>query len=91
MSDTASTPPPAKPADPPPLLIPDTGAAALCGVSRASWHRWRAAGKLPLPVRLGRKLLWRRREVELWIEAGCPAANVWAAMQAAANRRRVVG
>ena len=26
------------------LLIPDTEAARLCSVSRASWHRWRAAG-----------------------------------------------
>jgi predicted DNA-binding transcriptional regulator AlpA len=70
-----------------PLLIPDTVAAALAGVSRAHWHRLRAAGKVPPCVRLGRKVLWRRLEVEGWIEAGCPDARTWAAMQAAAARR----
>jgi predicted DNA-binding transcriptional regulator AlpA len=70
-----------------PLLIPDTAAAALAGVSRAHWHRLRAAGKVPVPVRLGRKVLWRRAELCSWIDAGCPDARTWAAMQAAGDRR----
>jgi predicted DNA-binding transcriptional regulator AlpA len=69
------------------LLIPDTAAAALAGVSRAHWHRLRAAGKVPGSVRLGRKVLWRRAEVVSWIENGCPDAKVWAAMTAAGRRR----
>ena len=80
--DTPDSPRPAEP-----LLIPDTAAAALAGVSRAHWQRLRAAGKLPLPVRLGRKVLWRRLEIESWIAAGCPDAGTWAAMQASAGRR----
>jgi predicted DNA-binding transcriptional regulator AlpA len=72
---------------PEPLLIPDTAAAAIAGVSRAHWHRLRAAGKLPPSVRLGRKVLWRRQEIELWIAASCPDARTWAAMQTAAGRR----
>jgi predicted DNA-binding transcriptional regulator AlpA len=71
---------------PEPLLIPDTAAAALAGVSRAHWHRLRSAGKLPPSVRLGRKVLWRRLEIEAWIAAGCPDARTWATMQAAADR-----
>lgn len=51
-----------------PLLIPDTAAAALAGVSRATWHR-----RGPPSVRLGRKVLWRRAEIVTWIDAGCPA------------------
>jgi predicted DNA-binding transcriptional regulator AlpA len=47
------------------LLIPDTAAAALAGVSRAHWQRLRSAGKIPPSVRLGRKVLWRRLEIEL--------------------------
>jgi predicted DNA-binding transcriptional regulator AlpA len=74
-------------ANPIALLIPDTAAAALAGVSRAHWQRLRSAGKLPPSVRLGRKVLWRRAEVTAWIDAGCPDAKVWAAMQAAAGRR----
>jgi predicted DNA-binding transcriptional regulator AlpA len=71
------------------LLIPDVRAAALAGVSRAHWHRLRAAGKLPPPVRLGRKVLWRRSEVIGWIDAGCPDGRTWAAMRAAEGRRRI--
>jgi hypothetical protein len=77
-----------------PLLIPDTAAAALANVSRAHWHRLRAAGKIgPAAVRLGRKVLYRRLEIVAWIEAGCPDLATWRAMRAAAGRRaaRVVG
>jgi excisionase family DNA binding protein len=70
-----------------PLLIPDTIAAAMAGISRAHWHRLRAAGKLPPAVRLGRKVLWRRADVTAWIEAGCPDARTWAAMMTASRRR----
>jgi predicted DNA-binding transcriptional regulator AlpA len=76
------------------LLIPDTTAATLAGVSRAHWHRLRAAGKIgPPPVRLGRKVLYRRTEVVAWIDAACPDSRTWAAIQAAAGRRsaRAVG
>lgn len=62
------------------LLIPDTTAAAMAGVSRATWHRLRAAGKLPPAVKLGRSVRWRRDEVVQWISAGCPPARVWDAM-----------
>jgi excisionase family DNA binding protein len=72
-----------------PLLIPDIDAARLAGVSRATWHRLRAAGKLPPAVKLGRKVLWRRAEIEEWIRSGCPDAATWRAMEAARSRRRV--
>jgi predicted DNA-binding transcriptional regulator AlpA len=54
-----------------PLLIPDTEAAALCGIARATWHRLRAAGKVgPVPVRLGRAVRYRRDEVPLTLFPG---------------------
>jgi predicted DNA-binding transcriptional regulator AlpA len=74
------------------LLIADTEAAALCGLSRRSWHRLRVAGKLPPSLRLGRAVRWRRADVVGWIEAGCPDGRTWAALQASAARRmKVVG
>lgn len=73
------------------LLIPDTAAAALAGVSRSTWHVLRAAGKVPPCVRLGRAVRWRRAEVAAWIEAGCPDGRTWAAIQACAGRRMKVG
>lgn len=91
FSDAPTSPPATtKPA---PLLIPDTAAAALAGVSRAHWQRLRSAGKIPPSVRLGRKVLWRRLEIEEWIAAGCPDSRLWEAMKASAHRRamRVVG
>jgi excisionase family DNA binding protein len=73
-----------------PLLIPDTEAAALAGVSRATWHRLRSAGKLPPAVRLGRAVRWRRDEIAGWIQSGCPDGRTWAAMHATGRRLRVV-
>src|SRR6516162_9078515 len=60
--------PDAKPAEPLPLLLSDRQAAALLGVSRATVHRLRSAGRFPEATRLGRKLLFDRRELELWVE-----------------------
>jgi excisionase family DNA binding protein len=58
---------------PDPLLIPDTEAARLCGIARATWHRLRAAGRIgPAAIRLGRAVRYRRSEVEEWAAAGCP-------------------
>jgi predicted DNA-binding transcriptional regulator AlpA len=71
------------------LLIPDTDAAALAGVSRATWHRLRAAGKVPPAVRLGRAVRWRRAEVVAWIGAGCPDRRTWEALTAQRGRLRV--
>jgi predicted DNA-binding transcriptional regulator AlpA len=90
------TPSPAPAAEAPlapePLLISDTVAAALAGISRAHLHRLRAAGKVgPAPVRLGRALRFDRTEWIAWIAAKCPDRKTWEAMQAGARRRmRVV-
>ncbi len=69
-----------------PLLIPDTAAAAMLGISRAHLHRLRAAGKFIEPVRLGRKLLFDRGELIAFVEARCPDLATWRAMKAAGRR-----
>ncbi len=70
------------------LLIPDTDAARLAGVSRSTLHALRAAGRWgPAPIRLGRCLRFRKADVEAWIGAGCPDARTWQAMRAAEGRR----
>ena len=55
-----------------PLLIPASEAAHLCGRSVASWWRDLRAGRVPEPIRLGGKTLWRRADICQWVEAGCP-------------------
>jgi len=69
-----------------PLLLTDVQAANLAGISRATWHRLRSAGKLPPSVRLGRSVRWRRAEIEEWIAAGCPDGRTWIALRGSARR-----
>jgi predicted DNA-binding transcriptional regulator AlpA len=73
------------------MLIPATEAAALAGVSRATWHRLRAAGKVPPAVKLGRAVRWRRADLVLWIELGCPDRQTFDASMNANGRPRTAG
>jgi predicted DNA-binding transcriptional regulator AlpA len=91
-SDTAQARPDAEAphADPPaiePLLVAAAEAARLCGVSEASWYRLRSAGKLPSPVKLGGRVLWRVAELRRWTAAGCPDLRAWQALENANGRR----
>lgn len=58
---------------PPSLLIGADELARMLGISVVMLRRMRSAGKLPQPVRLNRRVLWRLAEVEAWVAAGCPA------------------
>jgi len=71
---TTTTPPTA-------LLLRDTEAAALCGLSRSGWRKAHSAGRVPLPVRIGRACRWRADELRRWCDAGCPNRDTWAAMK----------
>jgi len=64
-----------------PLLIGTAELAALLNVGKTNLHTLRSLGRLPLPIRLGRRVLWRRSEIERWVEAGCPHLEKWLAMQ----------
>jgi predicted DNA-binding transcriptional regulator AlpA len=60
-------------------LLRDRDAAALLSISVASLWRDTAAGRLPAPVKIGRKTRWRRSALLAWIERGCPAVpGKWA-------------
>lgn len=59
------------------LLISAQEAARLCGRGVASWWRDHAAGRVPAPVRLGGRTLWRSEELRDWIEASCPDRKTW--------------
>jgi len=59
------------------LLIGLSGLASMLGVSKAHIKRLRASGRLPRPIRLGRRTLWRVTEIELWCQAGCPDLARW--------------
>jgi predicted DNA-binding transcriptional regulator AlpA len=60
-----------------PMGVEAAQAARLCGVSRATWYSLRKAGRVPRPVRLGRRVLWRVEELREWMAAGCPPLSRW--------------
>ena len=63
-----------------PLLLNAAQAAELCGVSRSLWWSLHSAGRVPKPYRLNRRTLWRRSELERWIQAGLPSRERWVAI-----------
>lgn len=74
-SATAPPPPPLSGSDP--LTLDAAGAAALVGVSRSLWYSLLAQGRTPVPLRLGRRTLWRKEELTAWVRAGCPRQESW--------------
>ena len=70
VADTAETPL---------LLLTATQAAQRCGCSERTWRTWHSAGHVPLPVRVGKSLFWRPKELAAWVDAGCPNRKAWLA------------
>jgi predicted DNA-binding transcriptional regulator AlpA len=66
-----------------PLLVPAGVAGPMCGRSEASWWRDHAAGRIPAPVRLGGRTLWRVQELREWVADGCPPRREWETRRAA--------
>ena len=58
-------------------LVEAAEAARICGISRTLWYTLKAAGRVPTPVHLGRRVLWRVDELHRWMDAGCPALHQW--------------
>jgi predicted DNA-binding transcriptional regulator AlpA len=56
-------------------------AARLCGISRATWYTLQHAGRIPQPVRLGRRVVWRVEELRAWMNGGCPPLHRWEQMK----------
>jgi len=65
----------------PSLLLDAKTSAALCSCSVSFWWQQQSAGLLPAPVRLGSKTLWRRVDLERWVELGCPGRHAFEYMR----------
>src|SRR5262245_32528276 len=62
------------------ILVKNEQAAALIGVSPATFFRLRAGGLVgPDPIRLRGSVRWNLEEFQRWIAAGCPNHKVWLA------------
>lgn len=62
------------------LLLSDKEAAELLGIGRTLFWGLHSSGRLPLPVRLGRRTLWRRDLLEKFVEWNCPAREKFLVM-----------
>jgi predicted DNA-binding transcriptional regulator AlpA len=68
------------PQQPQQLLIPARHAARLTGVSVRTWWRWHSARRVPAPVVIKGRPLWRVQELQAWVDAGCPDRKTWEAL-----------
>ena len=63
------------------LLISSDDVAKLLGIGRSLFYELHSSGRIgPLPVRLGRRTLWRKDELSAWVNSGCPARTKWVVM-----------
>ena len=61
------------------LLLSAEQSAKLCGTSLRTWRTYNSGGRIPQPVRIGRRTLWRHEELCKWVAAGCPRRDEWEA------------
>jgi predicted DNA-binding transcriptional regulator AlpA len=65
-----------------PALLTISQVCQLINLGRAELYRLKATGAFaPLSVGLCRKVLYRRTEIEEWVNAGCPHRKLWQAMK----------
>lgn len=58
-------------------LITASETAKLLGIGVSTFWRTQSAGKIPEPVHLGGRTLWRIEEIKAWVNAGCPVKADW--------------
>ena len=68
-----------------PLVVDAKRLAKLLDSGVRSIRTWDAAGKLPAPIRIGGRVVWRVQEIRAWLEAGAPNRAEWEARNAASR------
>lgn len=76
-SGQKALPPPAPIGSPQPLLCDVDEVAFLLNISRATAWKLDSTGRIPRPIRLGRRTLWSRSELDAWVAAGAPLRDRW--------------
>jgi len=59
------------------LLLSADEAASTLGISRSALYGLHSSGRVPSPVKLGRRTLWAAGELREWVAAGCPSRQQW--------------
>lgn len=68
-----------------PIALPASAAAALFGLSERQWWRLHSAGRIPLPLRIGRACRWildGPDGLRAWAEGGCLPRDRWQELRA---------
>ena len=59
--------------NPPAVLLSADDARAYCGgLAKSTWCDFDQRGVIPAPVRIGGRVLWRRADLDAWVERSCP-------------------
>jgi hypothetical protein len=61
------------------LAVDAKSAGALFDLSERAWRRLDVTGQVPAPIRVGRSVRWRLKELAAWVRAGCPDREAWEA------------
>ncbi len=69
-----------------PLVVDANRLAKLLSAGVRSIRTWDAAGKLPEPIRIGGRVVWRVQEIRAWLEAGAPNRDEWGARTASRQK-----
>ena len=69
-----------------PLVVDARRLARLLCAGIRTVRTWDAAGKLPAPIRIGGRVVWRVDEIRAWLAAGAPNRDVWEARKAASRK-----
>ena len=61
-----------------PLLLDAEEASRMLGISRSNFYALLSSGRIgPEPINLGKRVLWKRTDLELWVENDCPNRQKW--------------
>jgi predicted DNA-binding transcriptional regulator AlpA len=77
-----ATDPPARRRRLSPLVVDARRLAKLLCAGVRTVRTWDAAGRLPAPIRIGGRVVWRVGEIRAWLDAGAPDRATWAALRA---------
>ena len=86
LSPAALQSDPATPTEEPPLVVDARRLAKFLCAGLRTVRSWDAAGKLPAPIHIGGKVVWRVDEIRDWLAAGAPRRAEWQARRAAAGK-----
>lgn len=74
------------PTDRAPLVADAAALAKLLDCGLRTVHTLNTSGKLPVPIRIGGRVVWRVDEIRDWLAAGAPPREEWEARRAALRK-----